>query len=169
MAMHYDDLRKRLQIDKRDLDTEIAQNPEMFADAGDMTTDANSERDTAKEALDQMDAELYFKCKEDLEEEGGKPTETAIKMAVEMHMDHIKATDRYLDAKRKAEKLGVLKESFQMRSYALKDMAGLYVANYFTTDSVRRGPADEYRSKAVMDRHREGRRERRTRLRDDDD
>jgi len=160
------ELRRALQIDRLDLDMELVRQPELFYEAGDLLAAANADRDTAKEELSQIDARLYFECRRELERSDGKASEAAIKNAIEIHDDHIEATKSYLDAKEWADRCQTLKESFSMRSYMLKDLAGLYVANYYQTDATKGGRADEYRSKRNMERIIEGRSKRRVRYDD---
>lgn len=164
------DLEKGLQIDKLELDSELVSQPHIFFTAGELMTDLVAKRDAAKEFLSQVDAELYFKEKERLVEEGEKFTEAAIKMAVEINARHIKATDDYLRAAQSAGKAQIMKESFSMRSYMLRELVQLHAANYYETSAVK-GAAhrrDAARSSANDQKLREGRRER-SRLRDEDD
>jgi hypothetical protein len=135
---NYKELKEALQIERSELDFEIVKQPSLFNDAGELAVEAAAVRDTLKEKLSQKDAELYLKHKELLEEEADKkPSEASIKMAVERDSAHIKATDNYLEAVAEAAKLQILKESFHQRSYMLRELAGLYVSNWFESSSVK--------------------------------
>lgn len=154
------ELRAALQIDKYELDEELVRQPKLFEETGDLLAAANAERDTLKERLSQVDARLYFDCRRDLERSDGKASEAAIKNAIEIHEDHIEATNAYLEAKEWADRCQALKEAFSMRSYMLRDLSGLYVANYYQSDATKGGRADEYRSQRKRERLIEGRKQR---------
>ena len=64
-------------------------------------------------------------------------TEAMIKTEVQSNKTHEIATLKYLDAKKQADLLLALKEAFVSRGFMIRDLCGLYNANYFEEASVR--------------------------------
>src|SRR5579872_1664627 len=101
-------------------------------------TEAMAERDAAKENLATVDANLSYKWRKSLGKESkARVTDTMVATMVQTSEDHEKAFNDYLIAKTKAERLQVLKESFQQRSYMLRDLVTLYSANYYEDASLK--------------------------------
>lgn len=132
-----EDLRQYLKIDKHALDDELVKHPSLFFKVAEAMTEAVAERDLLKEELAYTDAELDKQVRIIL---GDKATEAKVKGQVAIHKDHVYATSRYLEAKKQADMLAALKEAFHNRGYMLRDLAQLYVNNYYSTDSVRTTP-----------------------------
>lgn len=132
-----EDLRQYLKIDKHALDDELVMHPTLFFKVAEAMTEAVAERDLLKEELAYTDAELDKTIRLQL---GDKATEGKVKSHILVHKDHTEATNRFLVAKEKADLLTALKEAFHNRGYMLRDLAQLYVNNYYSTDSVRTTP-----------------------------
>lgn len=132
--MNIDEFRKYLLIDKNDLDTEVSRHPSLFFEVGEAYTQAAAERDALKEMLATIDAQLDAMVREELE--GEKFTESMVKSRVQLHPNHAAAFQAHLDAKLLADRLAALKEGFHARTYMLREMSGLFVANYFEAASV---------------------------------
>jgi hypothetical protein len=163
----YEELKAALDIERSELDFEIVRQPSLFNEAGEMAVEAAARRDMLKEKLSQKDADLYDRHRELLSEGADKkPSEAAIKMAIERDESHVKLTDKYLAAKAEADRLQVLRESFKDRSYMLRELSGLYVANYFEATAVKgTRRTDDAVAQRKMERLEEGRRERKERVR----
>ena len=126
-------LKKFLEIDKLSLDDEIIRQPSLFYQVSEAYVEAVGERDTLKEQLASTDAEIDGEIRSNAKT---RITDTAVKNLVQCDADHEKAFKAYITAKVKADQLGALKEAFQQRGYMLRDLASLYVANYFDHSSI---------------------------------
>jgi hypothetical protein len=126
-------LKKFLEIDKLSLDDEIIRQPSLFYSVSEAYVAAVGERDTLKEQLASTDAEIDGEIRSNAKT---RVTDTAVKNLVQCDKDHEKAFKAYIAAKVKADQLGALKEAFQQRGYLLRDLASLYVANYFDHSSI---------------------------------
>lgn len=142
--MNIDQLKALLAIDKSVLDDEVIRQPSLFFDVSEQLTTAIAERDAAKENLATVDAQLDAKWRAKLNKVGaGRVTDKAIQSHVQTDKDHERAFDDFLVAKTAADTLSALKEAFQSRSYALRDLVSLYTANYYEVDSIKPTRAQE--------------------------
>lgn len=122
-----------LKIDKSALDDEIIQQPQLFFEVSEAYVEAVAVRDSKKEELAQIDAELDAKYRNSLE----KATEGTIKAKIQTDKKHGTAFTAYINAKELADSLLALKEAFQQRGYMLRDLVSLHTANYYETSSAR--------------------------------
>lgn len=134
-----EDLKQYLIIDKLALDDELIQQASLHQEAGDAWADAVAKRDELKEQLAVIGAELD----KHIRATQSGATEGKIKNLITSDPSHIKATNYYLRAKHNADKLAILKESFEQRNKALENLAKLYLGNYFVRDSVRATPTTD--------------------------
>lgn len=137
------DLQAQLAIDKSTLDDEVIRQPVLFYTISEALTDANAERDAAKEELATVDADLDGHWRKKLSKVQDKITEKMVQNCVQTSPEHEKAFDAYLAAKTKADKLSALKDAFQQRSYMLRDLVSLYSANYYEEASIKPSRAQE--------------------------
>lgn len=137
------ELQQQLAIDKSVLDDEVIRQPVLFYTVSEMLTDALAERDGAKEELAYVDAAEELKARRALAKVHGKVTDAMVKHEVQRSKAHTQASDDYLDAKHKADKLLALKDAFQQRSYMLRDLVSLYSANYYESSSMKPTKAQE--------------------------
>ena len=152
-----DNLKLMLEINKHGLDDELIKQPSLFFQVGEEYSIAVAERDACKEELATVDAELDGRIRAKLAqkrsgEKGDKVTEAMVKNGIQVHPSHAAAFDTYILAKTRADILQSLKDSFQQRSYMLRELASLYVSSYYDESSVKgTGNTD----KLVYDRQRE--------------
>jgi hypothetical protein len=132
-----EDFESALTIDKGALDDELVHQSSLYYEVSKAHTDAIDARDAAKDNLGVIEAEVENELRETAEKEGEKITEAQVKALVKTDKDRKKAYDTYANLRRKASRLGDLKESFIQRSHMLKHLCEIYVANYFETNSVR--------------------------------
>lgn len=145
------DLEDALRIDEHALEEALRDQPALFYRVSKAYALEVSRRDAAKQALADAEAEadLAFREEARAEEqyaaerasktkgrEGGqskiKLTEGEVRAKVQTDKNVVRARDRLTERAEIVGKLGALKDAFQQRSYALKDLAGLYIANYYT-------------------------------------
>lgn len=154
-----EEFRGYLLIDKLALDIVVSEQASLFERVGDAFTDAAAERDACKEDLATIDAQLDSSIRKKLGDQ--KVTEAVIKHRIQNARAHKEAFQKWLDAKVKADKLGNLKEAFHQRSYMIRELAALYVANYYDESSVKgtakTDNAAYHRTKKRMEEERERR------------
>jgi uncharacterized membrane protein YheB (UPF0754 family) len=136
MKLSVDNLHSNLEVDKNALDDEIMRQPQLFSDIGDYAIDAVAERDTAKEALEVVDAKLDIEWRKKLSS-NAKVTEKMVANLVKTDVRHEKAFNAWLVAKSKSDRLEVLQKSFFMRANLLKALAQLYSSNYWMESSIK--------------------------------
>ena|ERR1700693_6140375 len=130
-----------LLIDKFNLDDEAVLQSQMFSDIGEQSAEANSRLDWAKENLSRVDAEVAKKLRINADTEGSKLSEAKLQELVKLDETHKDAFKEYADAKMMAEKWESMKQSFTQRNYMLKELCGLFYAQYFTKESININPA----------------------------
>jgi hypothetical protein len=137
------ELQQQLAIDKSVLDDEVIRQPVLFYEISEQLTEAVAERDAAKENLSVVDAELDHSWRKKLAKTQNRVTEGMLTSYVITSPAHEKAFQDYLQAKTKADKLLVLKEAFQQRSYMLRDLVSLYAANYYEDTALKPSKAQD--------------------------
>ena len=143
-----DRFRDGLRIDKLNLDDALVEQPELFFHVASQQVMASSRRDQAKEYSKRVDAGLFMRIRQEMIDEGERPTEITVNARVESHKDHTVERDAYLELMKEADLWLALKEAFMQRSYMLKDLASLHITNYYATSSVRGGDAREVQQQA---------------------
>jgi len=128
-----DELKGLLQIDKSSLDDELMHQPMLLWRVSEAYVQAAAQRDSLKEALGVVDAELDGVVRNQFKDE--KVTEALIKGQIQTNTKHKKASETYLRAVEKAALLSALKDAFIQRSYMLRDLCSLFVANYYEESS----------------------------------
>lgn len=134
-----EDLRQYLLIDKTALDDELVKQASLYFKVSEAWTEASAERDLLKETLSYKDAKIEQRIRKEL---GDKATEGKVKSLVTIDEEHAEANGQYLDAKVKADRLAALKDAFHQRGYMLRDLAQLFISNYYGADSVRVTPTN---------------------------
>lgn len=165
-----EELEAGLRIDKNALDDALEQYPDLFYRVSKQLTHAISIRDAIKQEVSEIEAEVDADVRADAAEKKDKVTEPEVKMMTRLDPKLIKANRDLRNATTRVNELSALKEAFQQRSYAVKDLVSLYVANYFSDQSgvrsqgsvkdhdaqiARRGMA-EHRKEYARDRTRDG-------------
>lgn len=134
-----------LTIDRDDLDGELVRHPQMYWEASEASVLAASRRDGMKQSMDQLDASLFKRLRIKLVSKGEKDTDTAVKAAVERHPEHKQAVEDYLESVKAAALAEAFKWAVDQRGKALRELASLYVSNYYAADSARSKSAGEAR------------------------
>jgi hypothetical protein len=140
------DLEEALRIDENALEVALRDQPTQFYRVSSAYAIAISRRDAAKQALQDAEAGADLAVRREAQEEDRKITEGEVKATAQTSAGVLSARDRLNALAEQVGRLGALKEAFQQRSYALKDLAGLYVANYYTASE------DNAMTRAVRDR-----------------
>lgn len=130
-----------LLIDKYNLDDECINQSSVFSHVADQCAEAGSMSDCAKQLLAQTDADVAEKIRIKASEENIKLSEAKLQEQILLDERHQKAFSEYAEAKLNADKWYSMKEAFVQRSFMLKDLCGLFYAQYFTKESVNINPS----------------------------
>lgn len=148
-----DKLRGYLAIDKHSLDDEIVQQPQLFFEISEASVNATARRDFLKEEIARVDAALHAKHRRQIEKSGARATDAGVSAAIAADPKHHAAVDAHISARQQADLLLALKDSFHQRSYMLRDLASLSVANYFERNAVTdNNVTRDFKAQKVMDK-----------------
>lgn len=137
MTFKLEEFRQYLKINKSSLDNELVQHSQLFFTVAEAVVEAQALRDAAKESLANTDALLDAVVRLQLEKRHDKVTEAMVKGGVQTHLEHNHAFKSYIDAKREADLLSVLKDSFEQRGHMIRDLCKLFITQYYDEGSVR--------------------------------
>jgi hypothetical protein len=122
------ELEASLQIDRDDLDSCLVDQPGYFYHVAEEVAQANARRDTLKLDLEEQTAVLDKEVRHNAQRDEEKITEAGIQNRLRT-MPKIKELQRkYLDAKTEADSWAALKEAYQQRSFMLRELVALQLA-----------------------------------------
>lgn len=121
--------RALLPIPKHQLDEALEIQATVYDDLQRITARRNTEVQRAKDDLARVEGRLA----EDFRADEVKMSVAAIDAKVRRHRDRIKAFDAYQEAREEHEEWLGLVDAWRQRGYAIKTLAELFVANYFST------------------------------------
>ena len=127
----FEELEAALSIDKNNLDEALLAQPDTYYRVSEALVLVASQRDAAKQALTETEAEIDQQLRVKARTNDLKLTETDIQSQKNIHPDVKSARFKLNELNTKLGKLEALKEAFQQRSYVLKELVALYTANYF--------------------------------------
>jgi hypothetical protein len=144
-------LELKLRIDEHALDIALREHPDLFYQVASELALAISNRDEAKQDLDEVEAEVDMELRKDAATSGEKTTETQIQSNKKLDKRVKSANDILLEQRYNAAKWTALKEAYESRSYALSKLVDLYLANYFSSTEDKKTGAATLRD--VQSRH----------------
>lgn len=168
------DLEALLAIDENGLEEALRDQPTLFYRISKAYALEVSRRDAAKQALADAEARADLDIRDEAREDEAtarrnkdeskiKLTESEVKARVALDGNVVRARDALASRSETLARLTALREAYQQRSYALKDLASLYIANYYTASehtagrTIRDRQAEDNRR--AMDAARRGGRE----------
>lgn len=157
------ELEQLLRIDEHKLEVCCRDQPVLFYQVSTALTRAQSVRDQATQDLKDVEARADAEIRaEQIPEGEKKPTETAIGGRVRMHSSVIRAREALREASDAYGSLSALKEAFGQRSYMLRELVALWLANYYgeIEASGSSGEMTRQRGADAKDRQAEARRRR---------
>jgi len=125
------ELEGALGIDEFELNVELAKHAELFYRVSKALALTISQRDAAKQALQDLEARVELDVREAAAQDDRKINNDEVRAMVVVDPQVRKARGALAYLSESVGALGALKEAFQQRSYALKDLSELYVANYY--------------------------------------
>lgn len=153
--------RSNLRIEKDDLDNCLVEQPELYDHVGEALSLAIAERDSTKLDLEEAEAEEGQKIRSRAAQMDEKLTEASVREQLTLNSRLMKLRRLQLEQKALVDAWSVLKESFQQRSYMLRELAPVHIARLFGSgNSVRvdakNAVADTARDRIGEERARRG-------------
>lgn len=139
MSDIYKELKAKLAIDEHKLEIANRDNPGLVEAVGVEYVYAISERDLAKQVLDELEAGIDSDLRKEASLLTEKVTEKQIESSKKIHPKVIEATRNYLDLKLSAALWSTLKDSFDARTRAISNLIELCKLNYYS-NIEKRGP-----------------------------
>lgn len=127
-----EDYMGNLGIDKHALDEECMIQPILYEHWSSKFAKAISARDKYKHELELVKAKLEAEISAKASKGGKRITNKIIEAKVMADKKFIKANERFLKYKARANKLQAIKESFAQKKDMLKVMTDLFISNYFS-------------------------------------
>lgn len=127
-------LEQKLQIDEHALDIALREHPDLFYKVASELALAISNRDEAKQNLEELEAEVDGELRRAAATSGEKTTEKEIESNKKIDKRVKAANDHFLAERLNSAKLTALKDAYEQRSYALSKLVDLYLANYYSTN-----------------------------------
>jgi len=123
------ELEGNLRIDQDNLDECLVEQPGFFYHVAEEVANANARRDTLKLELEELMAEEDGKLRSAAARAEEKVTEASIQNHLRTLPTVQAAQRKYLAARTQSESWAALKEAYSQRSYMLKELVALYLAN----------------------------------------
>jgi hypothetical protein len=138
-------LEQKLLIEDHALDIALREHPDLFYQVANALALAISERDEAKLALDEIEAEAAMAIRDEAAKYEEKITDKTVEMRVKTDAGVMKAARQFIQFKNEATRWTVLKEAYESRSYALSKLVDLYIANYYSSNEDKKTHAPAMR------------------------
>jgi len=129
------ELEKGLLIDEHALNECLMQQPEIYYRVSKLHAIAISEKDAAKQNLAEIEAEADLEIRHRARVHEEKITEKEIEANKRMDKRVDKAITELQKLNHEVNLLQALKDAFNQRSFVLKDLTQLYIANYYSESS----------------------------------
>lgn len=127
----FTDMASAIQIDRDTLDDCLIQQPQLYYEVSERLALAISRRDAQKEDVKVTESEVDEIVRQDAVDGEKKITEAGVKAQVAQHKDVIAARKALSRLDTEIGRLSALKEAYSQRSHALRELCGLYAANYW--------------------------------------
>ena len=131
-------LERALRIDRHALDEALQQQPDLYYRGAQALALAKSRMDAAKEAAADLESDVEIGIREEVVAREEKLTEGAIKAMLRSDPQVREAAQKYLALKREVGQLSALVDSYEQRSYMLRELVGLYIAGYNSDNTAQR-------------------------------
>lgn len=123
-----EECRKQLAIDNGQLDVCLTRQPELYYAVGNGYAEAVAERDSVKLELEELQAKLDQDFRAEAARKDEKITEAGLQQKLRTMPKVQELQQKFLDARTEAESWLVLKEAFQQRSFMLRELVALFIA-----------------------------------------
>jgi len=130
----YTFLKSQLPLDLLSLDEALERMPVLIQDAGECLAQANEIRDSSKENMNLVSAQVQGELRGQLLPGGKERSETRIYSEAPTHQDFIKAQNAYQEARLDAALWETIFNGLQTKSYSLRVAADAISAGFLTTN-----------------------------------
>ena len=156
-----EELEEGLPIDEHALDEALLRQPDFLYQVSKRLALQTSRRDSAKQLLTETEARVDAEIRNDAYKADEKITEKEVSSQKILNKEVQTAERQLLNLNLIVGQLNALKEAYQQRSYMLRELTSLYIANYYgdapTKDAARQmRDADARNAKEGMNRMRRG-------------
>lgn len=134
-----DEYEERLKFSMEALEEALEEQSDLFNDVSQRLALETSKRDGAKTDIVETEAMVDLEIRGDAAAEGRKITEKEVDATKNVDNRVLESRKIYHKHSENVRRLEALKESFQQRSYALKELANLWVAGYYGDTSIKEG------------------------------
>ncbi len=125
------ELQAGLAIDEHGLDQALIMQTELFWRVSRQLAQLISKRDGAKQQLTETEARVDVEVRRKVADAGERTTENDIKARVTLDPSVLEDRDELLNLSLEVGLWSALKESYEQRSYAMKELVALYIGNYW--------------------------------------
>lgn len=122
------DLQDGLRIDRDDLDSCLIEQPDRYWRVAEAHVRARAALDAAKLAIEELTARLDHAIRRDAEQAEKKITEAAIQREIQLNPDYHSQRQGVLRLTAEVDELQALKEAYQQRSFMLRELVSLTIA-----------------------------------------
>jgi hypothetical protein len=129
------ELEAELQIDENNLDQCLVAQPGLYWQVAKRHAIAVSDHEAAKKSMAEIEAEIDLEIRKTARNRENRIIEKEIESRKRKDPRLERAVRKMLSLKHEAQLLDALKETFQMRSYAIKELVQLYIASYYEESS----------------------------------
>lgn len=139
------EIREKLPVNQYMLELECINQPVLYAEVGDLASEARSIVKGLKDRLDFVKASLSLKIRTAPDKYGiaGKATEDSIGSAVVVSEEYQQANSELLKAMRISDALNVLQTSVEQRKSMIKDLVSLFIYNYYSDQNRQNMGSDQ--------------------------
>ena len=129
------ELEAKLQINQHALDEALREHPDLFYKVASELALAISNRDEAKQELDEIESEVDLEIRAECARLGEKTTEKEVESHKKIDKRVKAANDTFLAERMNTGRWTALKEAYESRSYALSKLVDLYITGYYSDKS----------------------------------
>jgi len=130
---------EEINVDEHALDFELKRQSQLIMKYVKLQVTALTEKDRAKEKLEQVAAELDIKIRKDPSAYGlDKVTETAIKNVIILSDEYKKQTEEYLDCKEDEGTFSGVLKALDHKKKSLEKLSDLWVAGYYSSPVIKK-------------------------------
>jgi hypothetical protein len=130
--------REDIKIDKSNLDSEWMLQAVRFVEWGEKEVEAQFQKDSLKEQLDLVRADLDSKIRSTPAAYGiDKITEGALMNTIIRQPEYLEASSNYLKAVKDAKVLSIAREAFDHKKRALEKLTDLWISGYWADPRIR--------------------------------
>lgn len=152
LGMEYISYQRDLLIDKQHLDDILETHAETVADVGDRVAELVSMRDTMKDRVKVREARAAIDIRFRYEANENKQTESAYKALVDIDEGRLAAVALHIEVNRECSRWESLRDAFQERGHALRQLGQLFAAGYWALATVNAGRTHEVQAASIEDR-----------------